>query len=1005
MRIPAYLSVPFAALLARAPVSAQTPYPALTIQDVAWTEDIHLYTVTQPILSPASPDLPVTISEAADAEFVSSNQVRLQPGFHAGGFGANGRFRAHIDETLGPPGDVVIIAPDPSVSMQDNVIQVPKWEKFEIGLRLPQEYRDAIDRFFANYYGHPTDPYIATLQNVDQQHDLNPFADDSLQLVMTLTNPSGTEELQWGFYMHEAKWASTFSAASLLDDVADIYHPYTIRYRFAPDIEGTWSFNLSIKAPNTNTMDEQPLPNILLTGYSFHCAPPLPDNRGPLLVEPNTRRTLKFANGDPFFAIGPNISMEPIGTDTWPFSENSFTIRRGSYDRMIDDMNKLHSVGGNFMRTFLGDKSLGFENVNLGVYHKFQDALTCGTTPVVSEDSQHFAWVFDQILDHARAKGIYVQACATPYPPIVDYETFTWHNDAYLKRFVEQTRHATTGNYDMAYYFYLNGDPNDPLNDTKGPYYFWKRRYKYLMSRWGYSVNMPIIEHFNEIDQMLTYADRDLSPDPDNPDPEPAICDANKIFWHEDGDLPELIFTWFGDIGSFIRGTQVLNNPAYSPLGDSNKLFLISYASGDPIDSDYFRPFSSPHIDLLDLHRALDNSWDLNDYTEGLEIIRENHTNSGLGKPYNRGEFTTYGHYTEELPGGLTYEYPNSYKIFDHYNVSFHNELWSSAFAGGFAAGTSWVTKRIFRGEQVNPPLDFSNPAGHPLGAFGYVNQLYFGPEDDLDRYANVKNSVMTHPILSLTTFLSNPSVQALELYSGDFTPRIVYDDVGGVEAFYLINSAQNIAVGWVHNINAYWRNAVYFTSGIQNYMDCTTPSATSITLPGFLQNETLYTSFFPTRLNSTEVPMDDTDGDETDGAGNFTLDLISNPFNGTFPLSATATHRNHLDTLHSDYAFIIAPTLIKSLQPPMPEETPLTTYSTEFLLYPNPARDHVFILAQTSSPKRISIADVSGRAVLQHPTVTDQLTVISTVNLARGVYWVSIEQGEHRSVQKLIIH
>ncbi|WKZ64868.1 MAG: hypothetical protein QY325_08810 [Flavobacteriales bacterium] len=67
-------------------------------------------------------------------------------------------------------------------------------------------------------------------------------------------------------------------------------------------------------------------------------------------------------------------------------------------------------------------------------------------------------------------------------------------------------------------------------------------------------------------------------------------------------------------------------------------------------------------------------------------------------KPFNQGE---YNHYTQ-----LTIPNPNFpnlvlwrndvEKILHNYDVSFHNELWSSAFSGKFAAGTTWHWERVF---------------------------------------------------------------------------------------------------------------------------------------------------------------------------------------------------------------------------------------------------------------------------------------------------------------------
>ncbi|MBK6343487.1 MAG: hypothetical protein IPF41_13115 [Flavobacteriales bacterium] len=119
---------------------AQTPYPDLAIQDAAGTSGTHHYAVTQPIGSPASDAVPIEIAETADAEFVSAAQVRLTPGFHAGAFSGGGQFRARIDRGWARP-PMVLIAPDPATSLVNGVMHVPKWEKVEIGLRLPQDTR------------------------------------------------------------------------------------------------------------------------------------------------------------------------------------------------------------------------------------------------------------------------------------------------------------------------------------------------------------------------------------------------------------------------------------------------------------------------------------------------------------------------------------------------------------------------------------------------------------------------------------------------------------------------------------------------------------------------------------------------------------------------------------------------------------------------------------------------------------------------------------------------
>ena len=151
----------------------QVTYLDCSVPGMNWTNGTHHVSVPQKIYSPGDPALPTSISATADAEFVSATQVKLTPGFHAGAFAGSGRFRAHIDQSLGDPTDLVVIAPNPATHITDNVLHVEKWEKLEIGLRLPQDYQDAIQSFFAHYYDANGN---ATPNNLDRPHDLNPYA-------------------------------------------------------------------------------------------------------------------------------------------------------------------------------------------------------------------------------------------------------------------------------------------------------------------------------------------------------------------------------------------------------------------------------------------------------------------------------------------------------------------------------------------------------------------------------------------------------------------------------------------------------------------------------------------------------------------------------------------------------------------------------------------------------------------------------------------------------------
>jgi len=989
-----------AALIAMS-AAAQTPYPELTIQDVAWSEGTHHYAVSNSILSPGTPNLPATISGTADAEFVSATSVHLAPGFHAGALSGNGRFRARIDQALGQVADLIIIPQEPYSYIADNIVHVHKWEKLEVGLRLPQDYQEAIERFFEHYYAHSSDPDIATPGNVSPAHDLNPFADDSLQLLITLVDPTSSVRYKWGFYMKEAKWTSTSALSGLSEDFADPLHPYHVRFRVAPDTEGMWQFTITLNAPHTTTSANVPLTAALSTGFNFYCDPPLAENKGPLSVNPVNRQMLKTSTGEPFFALGTNLNPTPVGTG-WN-NPASYQMRRGSFENMVQSLQMLAGSGGNFFRTWLYNKSFAAEHVNLGVYDRYRDGLSCNNVPIVRGNGQYQAWAFDQIMDLARELGIYTQLTVVAYPPITNYESWGWHNDPYLNSFV-MPRDPSTNLLDLKRYFYLDGNP---ANKTTGPMYYWKRYYKYLMARWGYSVNLAIIEPFQEIDQMLTYSTVDLTNAQDN-----ANCQENKILWPEDPALPGVLDEWLTDIAQYVRGDNEIGSPESSALEEKDKLFLISYAGGpgwshsnQALVDNYYRPFANPEVDLLDAHLGFHPDYTLdggepdgfmNATFLNVEGFRSRfpslNSPSSARKPFNQGE---HNHYSKSWAGDLE-------GFFHNYDVSFHNELWTSAFTGKFAAGTSWIWKRVYW--LPNPPT----PPNDNFNEFQQNNFSNTIPGQNLldigfDEPVIVPNRRLHHHFKPLADLLNLPSIRDIGFFDDDFAAYKFFDDNNQnlLQSFYLKNSANNTAIGWVHNRYASVMNNFYLTSTEQNFLGCIPPNAQSqiLTLPGFDDTQEYYVTWFPTRWNMSDLPPDSEDPlpDADNDPSTITLDLTGR-FGGTVA--------NYLDTLRSDYAFLITPLpFVKSLRLPIDNEANDTESDWDFGLFPNPTRGMLHLRLPSDGVKSVRILDVAGRTTYQRIGISGSNLICSLDELAKGLYLVHVGDGVNTKTKKLILH
>ena len=344
-------------------------------------------------------------------------------------------------------------------------------------------------------------------------------------------------------------------------------------------------------------------------------------------------------------------------------------------------------------------------------------------------------------------------------------------------------------------------------------------------------------------------------------------------------------------------------------------------------------------------------------------------------------------------------EYETS-KVFLNYDVSFHNELWASAFFGNFASGNTWHWERVFWWLDALPePEPDTGPLGNqwqPLGVFsnapGVTNLL----DPDIGFGVPIVNKPVHHNFKPLADMLANADWLTYDFFNGDINSHKVYDDANGIECYYLVNDAGSLAIGWVHNLNAYWENQYYIKRSKHDFLGCTAPSAQMVSLPGFLSSHDLDVTWFPTRMNSTVYPVDATVTTST--TGTLTLDL------GTAPLGGTLN--NYLDTLHADYAFIVAPQfVVKSADGTDGYDTTASAMDWDFSMYPNPAAEVLnLLLPGDEGPRDITIFDMNGRRLYSLTNVTTRSVVIPTGSLARGAYGVRVTDGVYSKIKTLIL-
>lgn len=375
-------------------------------------------------------------------------------------------------------------------------------------------------------------------------------------------------------------------------------------------------------------------------------------------------------------------------------------------------------------------------------------------------------------------------------------------------------------------------------------------------------------------------------------------------------------------------------------------------------------------------------------------------------KPFNQGEYNHYTQFTIPNPNfpNLVLWRNDVEKIFHNYDVSFHNELWSSAFSGKFAAGTTWHWERVFWWEDAMPvpPRDQTNlfqfsPTQQFSTTAGDSNGLLINGQTKL-----VRNNRLHHHFAPLADLLNRPSVVDLGILSGNFTPRAFFDDSqedpNPLECYYLQDDLSR-AIGWVHNRNAVVAKSYYVKSGqdYENFLECAAPDSASITLSGFFSTHAHYITWFPTRTGMTDLPPDTEFPDVlmSTSSGDLFIDLTGH-FNGITD--------NYLDTLHSDYAFVVTPwPFVKSLTLDAVEDAPDAGW--DFMLYPNPTRDLFAIVFDEESSKEMVVLDLAGRRLLQLTNITATRLQLSASRFAMGAYWVQVTSNGRVKTKKLIIH
>ncbi len=215
------------------------------------------------------------------------------------------------------------------------------------------------------------------------------------------------------------------------------------KVRFTPTEVGKYSFYVKLKIRiQAKTTD------------SFVFNVTSSSNRGFVRVSNEDNRFFRFDDGSSFFFVGHDVC--------WSGSRGTF-----DYDEWFASMNQSGEI---ITRIWMAPWVFGIEWDELGNYD-------------LSE-----AWRLDYVLKKAEEKGIYVILCFMNHGQLqASGSTAQWNDNPYNK---------------------ANGGPLEKPEDfwtNKEAIKLFRKRLNYIVSRWGYSINILAWELWNEVELTDSY--------------------------------------------------------------------------------------------------------------------------------------------------------------------------------------------------------------------------------------------------------------------------------------------------------------------------------------------------------------------------------------------------------------------------------------------------------------------------------------------------------------------
>lgn len=454
---------------------------------------------------------------------------------------------------------------------------------------------------------------------------INPYNPDldGIDVQAIFTSPSGNKKVIYGFYHQKVQRNGTLY----------IYpsNSSSFNVRFSPDEVGKWRFYVTIKANGHSLIQS--------SEYTFKCTNS--QNKGRLMISPN-KRTLQFSNGESFYAIGENVY----------WAEEDYGRDADDYLKQHKIIEELSDQGGNFARIGLTTFDLNLEWQKLGTYN------------------QNISFEIDELIDKAKALDIYYQFVIESLNGLSIHD---WHG------------YPITEN---PYFKFLGLNTSNPIemfsNSNTRKHY--KRKLRYIVSRWGYSSNIGIWEIANELYN-------------------PQFAKPDEVF-HKTN--------WVHEMADYVKNV----------LGDTNRLMTVSW----PFD--VMPTIGNSVFDIISIH-----------YYQMIRKVAHDRYNflnkywTLYKKPAHFGEMSLGGGHSPEDCSDLSFHNAIWSTSFMGgwgcgANWWWDNAIHSNGFYKNFKPLTSFFSN-INMNEFYTPHMFFPETMQDPLSLFNKINEAYYVTNED----------------------------------------------------------------------------------------------------------------------------------------------------------------------------------------------------------------------------------------------------------------------------------